>query len=210
MNKPTVLLDVDNTILDNEALFGEIARLIDANYGEKSSEKFFEILEDVGGDLGYKDWKEAALRFAKAMNSSDYASVLACFLEVPFKNYFFAGSEELIDFLGSNTNLIIFSDGDNLFQKTKIKQLGLEEKASEVIVSKSKVDLLPGLRKKYDVIIVIDDKPSVIEAAKNVSPKLITVWIKYGRHVKGTETLGADLETSDLKEVKEFIKEKIH
>src|SRR3972149_5936487 len=207
MAKPTVLLDVDNTIFDREAVRKIEGKLIDSNYGDGAGRRFKQIVEEVRKDVGWGDIKEASIRFARERGSADYASALAVFLELPFVKYWRPHAKELVVYLPANFNLIIFSDGDDMFQKEKIEKLGLYKKAREVIISRSKIDLLFGLAKKYHgKLIIIDDRPKVIEEAKKLLGNVITIWIKHGRHAQGYETTGADLETTDLKEVIQYLK----
>lgn len=206
MNKLTVLLDIDNTIFDIDASKVYTNKLLEANYGENSPTDFYKEYESVKRDLGYVDWKEVAMRFAKIRNSEDYASVLAIFLEIPFKRYLRPNATELIDFLSKNTDLVIFSDGDELFQRTKVDKLELSEKAKEVVISKSKVQLLPDMFRNYKgKIVVIDDKPQIIREAKKLLAEVVSIWIKYGRYAKEEKSLGASLETENLSEVKAYI-----
>ncbi|OGD93004.1 hypothetical protein A2697_05090 [Candidatus Curtissbacteria bacterium RIFCSPHIGHO2_01_FULL_41_44] len=208
MTKPTVLLDLDNTIFDVEALFGYTDKLLDVNYGRGAGQEFQKILKEVRQERGYVDWKELGMRFAKARNSSDYASVLGFFFEARFSDYLRPHAQEFVEFLSKNTNLVIFSKGDELFQRKKIKSLGLDKRAGEVIILKSKIDILGNLKQKYrGELIVIDDSPQVIGEAKKIGAT--TVWIKYGRHVAGYDTLGADLETTDLLEAEEYLKKRL-
>lgn len=207
MTKPTVLLDVDNTIFDTEPVRKLTDKLIDANYGEDAGQRFRQIVEEVRKDVGWGDLKETAKRFASERGSFDYAAVVAVFSDLPFVKYLRPHAKELVNYLAANFNLVIFSDGDDMFQKTKIEELGLYKKAREVIISRSKIDLLEGLAKKYQgKFVVIDDRPKVIEEAKRLLGDVITIWVKYGRHAQGYETVGADLETTDLEEVIQYLR----
>ena len=207
MTKPTVLLDVDNTIFDTEAVRQMADKLIDANYGKGAGQRFMQMVEEVRKDVGWGDLKETALRFAKERKSPDYASVLAVFLELDFVQYWRPYAKELVKYLAENFNLVIFSDGDDMFQKTKIEKLGLYKKAREVIISRSKIDLLEGLATKFQgKFIVIDDRPKVIEEAKKLLGDAITIWVMYGRHAQGHKTIDADLETANLEEVIKYLR----
>ena len=206
MNRPTFLLDVDNTIFDHEAAKRSIDERLVSNYGQGANVDLDKIYQEVKDELGYIDWKQIAIRFAKRRNSEDYASVLAVFLEIPFNEYLRPGAQEFIEFLKKNGSLIIFSDGDQLFQKTKIEKLGLSSLADEVVISKSKIDLFEELQKKYKgEIFVIDDKPVVIAKAKEVLADCITIWVKFGRHTTSLATTRADFESDDLFKIEKFI-----
>lgn len=205
MNKLTVLLDIDNTILDISSVKNQISTVIDDNYGRGASEKFWQVYEQVRDEFGFVKVKEIATRFAKLVGSPDYASAVAAFIEVPFEEYLLPGARELIDFLGKNTNLVVFSDGDDLFQGAKVKRLGLNNIASEVIISESKKDLFPRIKAKHSDVVVIDDKPAILDEAKKAMD-CKTVWVKFGKYAEGKETIGADFESENLAKVGEYIK----
>ncbi|GEM_PF-6615410 len=205
LKSPTVLLDVDNVIYDNEASDRYVRELLDTNYGPGANKDFDSVYQEVKKELGLVDWKEIAIRFAAKRSSDDYASVLAIFLEIPFKDYFRPNAIDLLDFLKVNSKLIILSDGDNLYQKTKIEKLELHNWSEEIIITKSKIGLFGQLDEKYgSELILIDDKPEVIAEAKRVLKGKI-IWVKYGHHAEKVETTEADLETEDLNEVQRYL-----
>ncbi|OGD84144.1 hypothetical protein A2165_02830 [Candidatus Curtissbacteria bacterium RBG_13_40_7] len=206
MARPTVLLDVDNTIFDREALRKIEGKLIDARFGRGAGRRFGELVEEVRKDVGWGDIKETSKRFVRGRGTSDSSSPLAIFLEQPFEEFWLPYAKELVEYLASNFNLVIFSDGDDIFQKKKIEGLGLYKIAKEVIISRAKIDLVLGLSKKYQgKLIFIDDRPKLIEEAKKL-PRATTIWIKHGRHAQEFETANADLETADLQEVIRYLK----
>lgn len=207
MTKPTVLLDLDNTIFDADALLVHINQLIDVNYGNGAHKDFSLVCQKVIDEKGFLDWKEVAIRFAKLKNSPDYASILAIFLEIRFEDYWRPYASALLDFLSENSNLIIFSRGDKFLQKRKAEKLGLFEKANEVIIAESKTNLLTNIGKKYGRgVIVIDDLTEVLNEAKKILHDPVIIWIKYGRHTQGHEIVGADFETENLKDVIAYLK----
>lgn len=205
MSKPTVFLDIDNTILDISSVKKQISIAIDDNYGQGNSDKFWQVYSQVRDEFGFVKVKEIATRFAKLTNSPDYASAIAAFVDVPFEEYLLPGAAELIDFLGKNTNLVVFSDGDDLFQGAKVKRLGLDNMASEVIISESKKDLFNEIKTKYSDLIFVDDKPAILEAVKKAMD-CKTVWVKFGKYAEGKDTIGADFESENLAKIGEYIK----
>lgn len=209
MNKPTVLLDVDYTILDMYGVKRHISSIIDVNYGTYASSKFWQIYEQVRSDIGHIDSKEVAHRFAKAVNSENLASAVSAFVEVPFKKYLLPSASKLINYLSKNTNFIIFSEGDNLYQKTKLEKLDLYKVANDVFLSTTKIRLLPEIVKKYPKpFAIIDDKPSILDSAKEYLENLTTIWIRFGKYAEVYKTANADFETDDLASVIKFLEEK--
>lgn len=208
MSKFTVLLDVDDTILDIDLVKKFIGSTIEANYGQGTHKKFWEIYEEVRSEKGYVDSKRIATKFAKTVNSENLASAISAFQEVPFQDYLLPSAKKLVAFLSKNSRLIIFSDGDQLFQKTKIKKLGLDKLSKEIIVSRSKKDLFPNVIKNYPgPFVIIDDKPEIILAAKKYLPGSTRIWIEFGKYAQSSNRVNADLKTSDLNDVIIYLKQ---
>lgn len=207
MGKSTVLLDVDNTILDADSVKGEVSLKIDANYGEGSSEEFWRIYKEVVMEVGFADIAKIAERFAQRRNSGDFASAMAAFMEVDFKKHLIPGANELVDFLAKNSRLVIFTKGHEVFQRQKVNKLGLSKIADEVIISASKKDLF--LRIKQDFkppFVVIDDKVDVLLTAKKALGDVTTIWMKFGSRVEenGTEV---DFKADNLSAIISYLRE---
>ena len=55
--KPVVfLMDVDNTLLDNDKVAVDVKRFLDREVGRESQERYFAILEDIREQIGYSDY----------------------------------------------------------------------------------------------------------------------------------------------------------
>jgi|SRR3989338_2433667 len=207
MTKSTVLLDVDNTILDIESLKKQQGQIIDANYGEGAQTEFWQIYKQVQEETGVFDPKEVAIRFARKRKSANWASVLVVFVEADFANFLLPRAMELIDYLANNAKLVIFSEGHELFQRQKIEKLGLDKLADEVIITRSKKELFGEVARKFlPPFVVIDDNPEIIIEAKKRLSEVKTVWVKIGQHAKEGQNLDADLETDKLDEVIFYLK----
>lgn len=206
-SKPTVLLDVDNTILDGEAIHAYVDDIFEKKYGRGSAKVFERIWDGLNKEHSHPIWEEAVVRFAKVVHV-DKGEIEKIFLSVPFSQFWLVGAKRLVNFLSAKSNLVIFSAGDPLFQVTKIAKLGLAKKASEVVlVGGKKVESLKDLTAKYVGIklVVIDDKPEILEVVKEQVPDAVTIWIRYGRYAKGRDSIGADLETDDFLRVISFL-----
>ena len=206
MAKPTVLLDIDNTILDIDSPKKQAGLIINANYGEGAQEDFWKIYGEVKKELGLVDLAEIGMRFAKRRKSEDFSSAVAAFLELDANEYLLPSAGDLVKFLSANTNLVIFSEGHGLFQGQKVKKLGLDRAAKRVIITKSKIESLKSLAGEFSgPFILIDDNPEVISAAKKTLGNLTTIWVKFGAYSSGNDP-GADFKTGDLSEVISYLR----
>ena len=64
--KPVVfLMDVDNTLLDNDKIAADVKRFLDREVGRESQERFFATLEDIREQIGYSDYLASLQRLAR-------------------------------------------------------------------------------------------------------------------------------------------------
>ncbi|HUX88844.1 MAG TPA: HAD family hydrolase, partial [Chloroflexota bacterium] len=57
------LLDVDNTLLDNDAVERDLRRHLTQALGANSSQRYWEIFEQLRDELGYADYLGALQRY---------------------------------------------------------------------------------------------------------------------------------------------------
>jgi plasmid stabilization system protein ParE len=61
---PTVhLIDVDNTLIDNDAIQQDLKDHIERIYGPAARARYWRILEDLFVELGYRDYLGALQRY---------------------------------------------------------------------------------------------------------------------------------------------------
>lgn len=110
------------------------------------------------------------------------------FLKASFKKFLFPKSVELVRSLKKLGSVLVFSFGDTRFQKLKIKEAGIEKLvgSQNIIITQDKgLDAGKLIQKlgtgKFSEIIMIDDVAQVLEQGYRKLPKIVTVWIRYGR-----------------------------
>src|SRR6185503_11417938 len=57
------LFDVDNTLLDNDAVQADLKEHLAEAYGSAARDRYWEILEELRNELGYVDYLGALERF---------------------------------------------------------------------------------------------------------------------------------------------------
>lgn len=211
MNKKIVLLDVDRTIIDTDAYKRDAEIIINANYGEGAAKEFREVEDQVKKELGVFDLKEIAMRFADRRNSPDWASAVAAYIDIDYKKYWLDGALELLQFLSENFRLIIFTKGHEFFQTPKVKKLELGKFTKEIIIARSKIDLLNTIKKDYEgEFIVIDDSLEVLKEAKKALDASLAVQVKINNSETSQESFKPDFVASNLLTVIKYLKEQYH
>ena len=63
MNQVVFLVDVDNTLLDNDRIQADIRAYLERQYSAGSRDRYWAILEDLFVELGYRDYLGALQRY---------------------------------------------------------------------------------------------------------------------------------------------------
>ena len=191
MSKPpepvVFLFDIDNTLLNNDAVTEDIRHMLVQHYGKEVSVKYWEIFEELRVELGYADYLGALQRY-RVENPRD-TSVLQIslfLLHYPFANRVYPGAFDAIRTLRARGPAAILSDGDVVFQPRKIERSGLWAAVDgEVLVYIHKEQMLDDVERRYPArhYVMVDDKLRILTAIKKVwGRRVTTVFPRQGHY----------------------------
>ena len=138
------LVDVDNTLLDNDEFIADLSDRLDRDFGETERRRYWSILEARRHELGYVDYLGALQIFRHDCdNRPALLKMIAFLLDYPFSERLYPGALAALKQLSSIGTVAILSDGDIVFQPRKIQRSGLEEAVSgRVMVCVHKVSVV--------------------------------------------------------------------
>jgi len=181
------LLDVDNTLLDNDAIVDELRRHLTEAFGAESQQRYWTIFEKHRAEVGYADYL-AALQQYRSENPREPQILEASFflLEYPFADRVYPGAFDVIAKFNSWGTSVILSDGDVIFQPRKIERSGLYKATHEhALVYIHKEKQLDDVEARYPArhYVVVDDKLRLLHAMKQVwGSRLTTVFPRQGHY----------------------------
>ena len=186
----TSLIDVDNTLLDNDRAKVDIARSLIELLGESGAAAFWVAYEEVRADLGVVDIPHTiAHTLGTGVAMSQKVALADLFMRFPFVDYLYEDAFETLTHLGQLGPVVILSDGDPVFQPTKIIRSGLAQAVDgHVLVFRHKEEHLVEIAAAFpaDRYVLIDDKPGVIERlsarAHELGAPLETVLVRQGKY----------------------------
>ena len=122
------LLDVDNTLLDNDRVRIELEAAVADAVGPARAVRFWETYEAVREELDIvSSFPETMERFGLECDETECLGRLSSVLySFPFAESLYPGALEAIDHVKSLGVPVILSDGDQLFQRYKIRVAGIE------------------------------------------------------------------------------------
>lgn len=195
MNSDVVfLVDVDNTLLDNDAVIADLRRhLVDA-FGPECDRRYWDIFEQLRTELGYADYLGALQRYRIERPREAHVLHMSLFLlHYPFASRVYPGAFDAIHHLRTRGRTVILSDGDVVFQPRKIERSGLWAAVEgEVLIYIHKEQMLEDVERRYPAprYVMVDDKRRILAAMKAVwGARLTTVFVRQGHYASDPAAL---------------------
>jgi FMN phosphatase YigB (HAD superfamily) len=179
------LVDVDNTLLDNDGIQQDLKDHLERAFGRASRQRYWRILEDLFAELGYRDYLGALQRYrAERPREIELLSMSSFLLDYPFGDRLFPGALEVLQRLRGLGPTVILSDGDVVFQPRKVERAGLSEAVDgHVLIYIHKEEALDDVEQRYpaDHYVLVDDKLRILAAVKQFwGERVTTVFPRQG------------------------------
>jgi FMN phosphatase YigB (HAD superfamily) len=190
------LVDVDNTLLDNDAIQRDLKEHLERTFGRAARERYWRILEDLFAELGYRDYLGALQRYrAEHPRDVELLSMSSFLIDYPFAKQLFPGAIEVLKRLRSLGPTVILSDGDVVFQPRKIERAGLSDAVDgHVLIYIHKEEALDDVERRYPAehYVVVDDKLRILTAIKKSwGERVTTVFPRQGAYARDPKVISA-------------------
>ena len=155
--------------------------------GPERSGRYWQLFEDLRGQLGYADYLGALQRYRVEHPRDPRVLEVSRFLMAyPFANRLYPASLDAVGHARSFGSAAILTDGDVVFQPRKIWRSGLYERFDgNVLVYVHKERELDDVASRYpaDHYVLVDDKVRILAAVKAVwGSRVTTVWPRQGHY----------------------------
>lgn len=204
MNPPAedvvFLIDVDNTLLDNDGVIADLYAHLGGTLGVAAAERYRTILETLREELGYVDYLGALQRYR--LQESPLGMSVPCLLQAsrflidyPFAERLYPGALDALHRLRGLGRTAILSDGDVVFQPRKVERSGLwDATQGDVLIYVHKELMLDAVAALYPArhYVMIDDKLRILSAMKAIwGDRLTMVFVRQGHYALDTEAIAA-------------------
>jgi FMN phosphatase YigB (HAD superfamily) len=181
------LLDVDNTLLDNDRVQDDLRNHLELEFGAASRDRYWAIFEALRTELGYADYLGALQRYRLgAMNDPRLLLMSSFLVDYPFADRLYPGALDAVAHLRTCGLTVILSDGDAVFQPLKIQRSGLWEAVEgRVLIYVHKERMLDEVEQRFPArhYVMVDDKLRILAAMKKFwSARLTTVFPRQGHY----------------------------
>ncbi len=206
------LVDVDNTLLDNDRVTADLRRHLDDAVGPEGRARYWALFEQLRAERGYADYLGALQRYRLEFPRDLRLLAVSGFLvDYPFANRLFPGSLDVLERFRRWGPTVILSDGDVVFQPRKVERSGLAAAVDGVLIYVHKERELDDVEQRYpaDHYVLVDDKLRILTAVKRVwGPRVTTVFPRQGHYAHDPETLAtnpaADLTVERIGDLVEY------
>ncbi len=158
-NSIVFLVDVDNTLIDNDRIQDDIKRHLDREFGVAACERYWTILE---------------------------LSMSSFLVDYPFANRLYPGSLDVLQRFRAWGQTVILSDGDVVFQPRKVERSGIFEAVEgHVLIYIHKEKALDDVERRYPAehYVLVDDKLRILNAVKKIwGDRVTTVFPRQGQY----------------------------
>jgi len=193
-NPVVFLVDVDNTLLDNDRIQDDLKRHLEREFGAASRDRYWAILEQLFSELGYRDYLGALQRFRVEHPQDIHLLTMSSFLvDYPFANRLYPGSLDVLERFRSWGPTVILSDGDVVFQPRKVERSGIfEAEEGNVLIYIHKEEALDDVERRYpaDRYVLVDDKLRILDAVKRIwGDRVTTIFPRQGQYAHDSKAI---------------------
>jgi FMN phosphatase YigB (HAD superfamily) len=181
------LLDVDNTLLDNDRIEHDVSDHLTHKLGREACNRYWSILEQLRSELGYADFLGALQRYrAERLHDPRVLEMSSFLVDYPFADRLYPRALELVNWLNRKWPTVILSDGDAVFQPLKVHRSGLwKAVGGRVLIYIHKEQMLDEVERRYPAghYVFVDDKVRLLTAVKQIwGGRVTTVFPRQGHY----------------------------
>ncbi|MGH8294491.1 MAG: HAD family hydrolase [Steroidobacteraceae bacterium] len=190
------LFDVDNTLLDNDAVQDDLSAHLDREFGRERRDRYWAIFEALRAELGYADYLGALQRYRLENLDEPQLLLMSSFLvDYPFADRLYPGALEVLEHCRRAGPTVILSDGDVVFQPRKVRRSGIWEAVEgRVLIYLHKERMLDAVVRRFPAprYVMVDDKLRILTAMKNAwGDSLTTVFPRQGHYACDSKEIAA-------------------
>jgi len=181
------LFDVDNTLLNNDAVQEELGDHLEREFGRAKRDRYWAIFEQLRGELGYADYLGALQRYRLENLDDQQLLLMSSFLvDYPFPKQLYPGALAALEHCRRIGPTVVLSDGDVVFQPRKIQRSGIWDAVEgRVLIYLHKEKMLDAVARRYPAkhYVMVDDKVRILAALKQAwGSKVTTIFPRQGHY----------------------------
>ena len=196
MDDIVFLFDVDNTLLDNDAVQADLRAHLIEDFGEATEQRYWALFEELRGELGYADYLGALERYRiEDLHNPRLLRMSNWLVDYPFADRLYPRALEAVRHVRQWGRPVVLSDGDAVFQPRKVERSGLWKAFNDdMLIYIHKEEELADVERLYPArhYVLIDDKLRILAAVKEVwGERVTTVFPRQGHYANDAKARSA-------------------
>ena len=188
------LFDVDNTLLDNDAVQADLRDYLAREHGPVVRDRYWALFEELRDELGYADYLGALERLrVEDLHDPRVLRMANWLIDYPFANRLYPDALAVVRHVQQWGRAVILSDGDAVFQPRKVQRAGLwDAVADRVLIYIHKEQELDEVVRLFPArhYVMIDDKLRILDSLKQQwGERVSTVFPRQGHYATDPEIL---------------------
>jgi FMN phosphatase YigB (HAD superfamily) len=182
-----ILVDVDNTLFDNDRFAVELSAYLEAAFNTAERERYWSLHKKRWAETGISDYLGTMQEFRIGLQNDPALLQMSPFLlDFPFAALLYPQALEVVAHLLTLAPAAALSDGDMVFQPRKIAHSGVFDAFDgNVLIYEHKQHELDMMQQHCPArhYVMIDDKPNILADMKKVlGDRLTTVFVRQGQY----------------------------
>jgi len=191
------LFDVDDTLLDNDAVKADLKEKVLEKFGQEACDRFWAIYEEERKKHIYADFISTLERFRlEHMRDPQALQLSLWMMYYPFAERLHPDALAVVRHVSQWGLPVILTDGDGVFQPYKLKRAGLWDAFDGRVLGYIHKDKeLDAVERAYPArrYVLVDDKLKVLNAVKGIwGDRVTTVFVKQGHYANDPKTLASE------------------
>ncbi len=187
------LMDVDNTLLDNDRFGADLGDRLEIAFGKDGRERYWAIFSALREKFGIADYLGSLQAFRTGLDGDPQLLQLSEYLlEYPFAELVFPQALAAVAHVGTLGRPVVLSDGDVVFQPRKVRRAGIWDAVEgRVLIYLHKERVLDHVRQRYPAAhyVMVDDKSNLLASMKSaMGGRLTTVFVRQGHYALAAES----------------------
>lgn len=212
------LVDIDNTLLDNDAAKDEIDRRMLALLGATETARFWDAYETVRREEGRVAVPRALVQYRRdlppttdpATAHDQHIALADILIGLPYADYVYPGAVAALETLRRVGRVAILTEGDPAYQATKVARAALADPVEGyVFVCPDKSVYMVEVAAIFpaDRMVLVEDKPTNIDRARAIFTALgipfSGIFVRQGKYAArdGAGWAGAELTVDTIGEL---------
>jgi FMN phosphatase YigB (HAD superfamily) len=208
------LLDVDNTLLDNDFVKDDLGRRMRGFLRPDEEQRFWDLYENIRHERDVVDFPLTLQRFHQGCKDEEAFNRLSRLLsDYRFDRHLYPHALETIYHLREFGVTAVVSDGDQVFQPRKIAEAGIADAVGgQVFITTHKEQSIAEVLEQIPAerYVMVDDKRRILAALKSAYPeKFGAVHVLQGHYAHADEGLKPepDIEVAAIGDLRNYGRE---